>query len=184
MFSKFFKRFGSNDGQPSESILDGAYRRHKAEDVEHFTQLARDAYPKFSDRIQCFGADWLGNQFASDTGRVVNGLPQVLLLEPGTGDALEIPADVESFHKTELVTQADAAVAYSFYKKWLASGGARPGYNQCAGYKKPLYLGGEDEVTNLALSDFDVYWTLAAQLLAKVRGLPAGTPIGRVSIGD
>lgn len=184
MFSKFFKRSEPNGGQPPEAILDGAYRRHKEQDIEHFTKLAHDAYPKFSDRIQCFGADWLGRQFASDMGRIVNGRAQVLLLEPGTGKALEIPADVESFHTVELITQAEAAVAYSFYKKWLAAGGAKPDYGQCIGYKKPLYLGGEDEVTNLAVSDFDVYWTIAAQLLTKVRGLPIGTPIGRVTIGD
>ncbi len=51
MFSKFFKRPEPNDGLPSDAILDGAYRRHKEEDVEHFTQLAREAYPKFADRI-------------------------------------------------------------------------------------------------------------------------------------
>ena len=62
--------------------MDGAYRRHRPEDVEGFTELARQAFPAFAERIECFGADWLGRQFAADLGRVAAGRPQVLMLEP------------------------------------------------------------------------------------------------------
>lgn len=106
------------------------------------------------------------------------------MLEPGTGEALEIPADFDLFHDVELAQQADAAVAYTFYKQWLAHGGERPQYDQCIGYVRPLYLGGTDDVTNLEVSDLDVYWSLAAQLLAKMRGLPVGTRIGNVTISE
>lgn len=185
MLSKIFRRNrAATEGRSSGALLDGAYRRHRPQDVEYFTRLARDAFPKFAGRIQCFGADWLGNQFATDASRIVGGHAQILLLEPGTGEALEIPSGIEDFHTRELVIHADAAVAYSFYRKWLTAGGQKPSYDQCVGYKKPLYLGGEDEVTNLAISDFDVYWTISAQLLAKVRGLPPGTSIRDVSIRD
>jgi hypothetical protein len=106
------------------------------------------------------------------------------MLEPGTGEALEIPSSITEFHSLELVQYADAAVAISFFQEWLRFGGAPPAYDQCVGYKRPLYLGGTDDITNLELSDFDVYWTISAQLLAKARGLPVGTRINSVSIGD
>jgi hypothetical protein len=106
------------------------------------------------------------------------------MLEPGTGEALEIPVDRTGFHTQELVDEPDAAVAQSFFRQWLAGGGQRPGYDQCVGYRKPLYLGGADDLTNLELVDLDVYWSLAAQLLRKVRGLQVGTPIGDVSISN
>jgi hypothetical protein len=106
------------------------------------------------------------------------------MLEPGTGEALEIPVDREAFHAEELVDEPDAAAAYSFFAQWLAAGGVRPEYDQCIGYKRPLYLGGSDDVTNLEAIDFDVYWSLSAQILAQVRGLPAGTSIGQVSISN
>ena len=108
----------------------------------------------------------------------------MLFLEPGTGEVLEIPGDVENFHDDVLVDQADAALAISFYSKWCRSGGGKPSYAQCVGYQRPLYLGGSDEVENLQLTDFEVYWGLSAQLLAEVAGLPVGTPIGSVSISD
>ena len=182
MFSKLFKRSPSGRPGPTEGLVDGAYRRHRPEDVEGFTELARQAFPAFAERIECFGADWLGRQFAADLGRVAAGRPQVLMLEPGTGEALEIPVDVEAFHDQELVHHADDAVAHGFYKQWLAQGGARPSYAQCVGYRRPLYLGGADDVTNLAVGDLYVYWTISAQLLAKVRDLPPGTPIGNISM--
>lgn len=155
------------------TYLGGAYRLHRPEDVARFTALAVEAFPQFADRIECFGADWLGRQFATDQGRVVEGEPQVLMLEPGTGEALEIPVDRETFHAAELVDEPDAAAAYSFFEQWLAVGGIRPEYDQCIGYKRPLYLGGSDDVTNLEAIDFDVYWSLSAQILAQARGLPA-----------
>lgn len=162
--------------------LAGAYRLHHWNDIQRFTTLAAEAFPEFAPRIECFGASWLGCQFATDRARVVGGEKQVLLLEPGTSEVLEIPAS--SFHDQELFEHADAAVALSFYRDWLAAGGDAPSYTQCIGYKRPLYLGGVDNVSNLELSDFDVYWGLAAQLLAKVRGLPAGTRVSGVSIAD
>lgn len=101
--------------------LGGAYRQHRSEDVARFTSLAEQAYPDFAGRIVCFGADWLGRQFATDSARQVNGFPQVLMLEPGTGECLEIPVDHAGFYNHELVEAADAAVAYSFDDGWNAA---------------------------------------------------------------
>lgn len=164
--------------------LDGAYRQHRPEDAARFTQLAVGAFPAFKGRVECFGADWLGRQFALDQRRLIVGVPQVVMLEPGTGEALEIPVDHAGFHTQEIVEEPDAAVAQSFFRQWLAGGGRRPDYAQCVGYRKPLYLGGADDVTNLELVDFEVYWTLSAQLLRQIRGLPTGAAIGSVSISD
>lgn len=166
------------------AFLDGAYRLHKSEDVERFTALAIRAFPELSTRVTCFGADWLGRQFALDSARVVVGEQQVLLLEPGTGEMLQIPADYSSFHTDELVHEADTAVAYGFFHKWRSAGGLIPAYDQCVGYRRPLFLGGEDEVSNLELCDFELYWDISAQLLEQVRGLPRGTPITGMSIND
>ncbi|MCP2517553.1 MAG: T6SS immunity protein Tdi1 domain-containing protein [Achromobacter mucicolens] len=51
-------------------------------------------------------------------------------------------------------------------------------------YGIPLFLGGQDEVSNLELSDLDVYWHLLSQLIRQTRGLPAGTPIGPITLTD
>jgi hypothetical protein len=166
-----------------ELTLSGAYRLHRPEDIEPFTTFAREAFPHLAGRIKCFASDWLGRQFALDNARVIDGEPQILLLEPGTGQALEIPFDYVAFHAKELVDFPDAAVSYGYFEDWLAGGGAVPDYWQCVGYTTPLYLGGDDSVSNLALQDFAVYWALCGQLLAQTSDLPVGTVIGGVTIG-
>lgn len=171
-------------GTAPKVFLNGAYRLHRSEDIERFTALAAEAFPEFSKRITCFGADWLGNQFATDEGRTLRGDRLILLLEPGTGEVLEIPAGLSSFHDRELLEQADAVSAYGFFKAWLAAGGDVPRYSQCVGYKVPLYLGGADDLSNIAMTDFEVYWGLSAQLLQKVRSLPPGAKIGNVTMRD
>lgn len=171
-------------GRSPKTLLDGAYRLHDSSDVARFTAFATEAFPDFTKRITCFGADWLGNQFATDEARIVDGDRQILLLEIGTGELLEIPVGLGTFHDGLLVQEPDAAVALGFFRDWLSVGGAAPRYDQCVGYKVPLYLGGADNVSNLELSDFEVYWGVSAQLLAKSRALPNGTAIGDVTIGD
>src|ERR1700748_466987 len=113
-------RRGTKPGQPA---IDGAYRLHRQGDGQRFTALAAEAFPTFATRIECFGASWLGCQFATDRARGERGARLVLLLEPGTGEALEIPATFASFHDNELFRHADAAVALSFYRDWLKAGG-------------------------------------------------------------
>lgn len=66
----------------------GAHRLHRPEDVAHFTALALEAFPELAERITCFSAEWLGRQFVIDQARVVDGEPQALMLEPGTGESV------------------------------------------------------------------------------------------------
>jgi hypothetical protein len=99
------------------------------------------------------------------------------MFEPGTGEVLNIPSNIESFHDKELIEFAEAALAVGFYQEWLASGGVVPAYIQCIGYKRALFLGGTDDVSNLEVSDLDVYWHIFGQLITKCNGLPVGTRV-------
>lgn len=99
------------------------------------------------------------------------------MFEPGTGEALQVPANVRTFHEVDVREDEDAALAANLYAGWRDSGGAEPAYDQCIGYKKPLFLGGEDDISNQELSDLEVYWHIMGQLIAKVKGLPPGTPV-------
>ena len=164
------------------SFNGGLYRTHSAQSIEHWNRVVGDAFPDFSERIFCFGYDWLGRQFALDSGRIESGEPLILLLEPGTGEALEIPVNFAQFHEDELVNYANEALAQDFFTAWLSAGNPSPNHDQCISYKKPLFLGGADIVENLEPMDLEVYWGLSAQLLEKVRGLPPGTPINNITI--
>ncbi|MFO1013351.1 MAG: DUF1851 domain-containing protein [Caulobacteraceae bacterium] len=166
------------------SFNGGLYRIVSAKDGETWKERISLAFPEYAENCTTFAYDWLGRAFALSTQHRVQEEPGVLLLEPGTGEVLEIPASLVAFHDDELVNEPESALATSFFRDWLDQGGEAPGYDQCIGHKRPLFLGGTDDVEGIALTDLDVYWSVMGQLIAKTHGLQPGTAIGRISITD
>lgn len=146
--------------------------------------MARDflvlAFPEFAGRVVPFAYDWLGRIFALEVQ--TNAL--LYLFEPGAGEALELPGNLETFHNHELVGYPDEILAENQYASWLKAGGGEPRLDECVGYKIPLFLNGSDELGNLEISDLHVYWHFAAQIIDQVRGLPAGTKIKNVRLEE
>jgi hypothetical protein len=159
------------------------YRVMTPSSTSEWNKTIEYAFPDFYGRVQCFGFDWLGRIFALDSGRLEEGYSGVVMFEPGTGQVLEIPCNIVTFHNQELVEYSEEALAVSFRFQWLVRGAA-PSYEECIGYRTPLFLGGKDVVDNLEISNLDVYWTLTAQLIRKARGLPLGTVLGKVTSVD
>jgi hypothetical protein len=147
-------------------------------------RVAEEAFPDFQKRIWCFGSDWLGRMFALDFARNEKAQYLVLMLEPGTGQALEIPATFAKFHDQELVQYRDDVLAVNFYEDWQTSGGVTPNFKQCIGYKRQLFLNGSDTIENLEVTDMEVYWSITGHLLSTVRNLPDGTRINDARIED
>jgi len=160
----------------------GLYRVLRTDEVSEATKAASLAFPELKERITVFGCDWLGIMFAADAGRLLEGVPQVLMLEVGAGEALQIPVDPIAFHNMELVDYPDDALAKSFYLQWQATTKEKLNHDQCAGYKVPLFLGGADEIDNLEIIDLSVYWHLCGQLRNKVKTLPEGQSISEIDI--
>ncbi len=163
-----------------ESFNQGLYRIHAVHGMARWTETVATAFPSFKGRIFCFSYDWLGRHFAIDFQRHQQSQFLLLMLEPGTGQALEIPTTFADFHAQELIHHQDAALAVDFYRTWRAQGGLAPDAMQCVGYKQPLFLGGSDSADNLELADMDVYWSLCGQLLAKTRSLPENARINNL----
>jgi hypothetical protein len=180
--------FGSGVGLPPDlakllaefggcSFNGGLYRVLRASDLDTLVSRISYPFPEFNGRITCFGYDWLGRAFATDANRLEGGKPGVIMFEPGTGQALKIPAKIEAFHNDELINFGESVLAISFYRDWQKHANAMLAYEQCAGYRKPLFLGGVDGLENLEMSDIDVYWHIFGQLILKVRGLPIEPPV-------
>lgn len=156
----------------------GIYRVHSPQNLARWNLLVADAFPQFSRRIRCFGYDWLGRQFALDDSRRERGNPMVLLLEPGTGLALEIPSDFARFHDAILCESAEAALAIDAFEQWRLEHPSDLAFDKCVGYRLPLFLGGDDTPENFEVSDMEVYWSICSQMLSRTRDLPEGTKIG------
>ena len=165
-----------------KSFNKGLYRFHNFEDVPKLTEEARNMFQDFSKRIICFASDWLGRQFALDSKRIAKGEKLILMLEPGTGQVLEIPVNFVNFHEDELINYTNEALASDFHDQWLKEGGLIPENNECIGYKVPLFLGGDDEISNLERIDMQLYWSLCAQLFKQTINLPNGTKINDIKL--
>ena len=163
----------------------GLYRLHDAATGPHSSALLAGAFPEFAARACPFAYDWLGRQFALDSLRLEDGEALVLLLEPGTGEALQVPLSFATFHE-QLDELREPALAAAFFADWAQAniGHVPLKADECVGYRVPLFLGGQDVVDNLEVSDLGVYWSLCAQLRQGTRDLPTGTSIGSVSVGD
>jgi hypothetical protein len=151
-----------------KSFNGGLYRTVHVADMRLWVERIHFAFPTFSPPAVCFGYDWMGRAFALESGRSEDGLPGVLMFDVGGGDAFEIPANLITFHDSEIIKSAEPALAINLYETWRAPGGAAPAYDKCIGLRVPLFLGGEEDVGNLEAGDLDVYWTIFGQALRQV----------------
>ncbi|WP_052427346.1 hypothetical protein [Neobacillus niacini] len=107
-----------------QTFKEGLYSVHKTNELDKWNNIVFETFPSYTNKIFCFSYDWLGRHFALDFTRRIEGEPMILMLEPGTGEALEIPSTFLSFHEEELVKYPDAALAIDFFmngKKKIAS---------------------------------------------------------------
>ena len=165
-----------------KTFCHGLYRILRSDQVPEAIEAMVGVFPEFSKRIVPFGYDWLGRHFAVDYKRMSGGLPQVLMLEIGAGEAMQIPTSIEDFHNVELVNHVDAALSVPFWNRWKQKNPKPLAYSECVGYKVPLFLGGTDDVSNLEIIDLSVYVHICGQLRNKTLSLPAGQTIGRITM--
>lgn len=99
----------------------GLYRIHGSESARLASGWVNEAFPEFQGKLVCFGFDWLGRQFALDPLRGSAPDLQVLMLEPGTAEALEVPVSFSRFHDDGLEDYYDACLAPEFFAEWMAA---------------------------------------------------------------
>lgn len=176
--NKLIKMFGGC------SFNSGLYRVLRGDQIASMTRYLRGTFSKFDGPIVAFAYNWSGCTYALNYELSRKDKAEIYLMEPGTGDALEIPFNVLDFHNDVLVNETHAATYLDFFNSWKnESGIGQIGFDQCVGYKTPLFLSGADKVENLELSDLDVYLDICSQLLHQTRDLPEGTKINDIRFG-
>lgn len=161
--TKFF--FDSLGGR---SFNGGLYRTVHWAEMDLWVERLQFAFPTFTPPTVCFGFDWLGRVFALDPSRQEDGRDAVAMFDLGSGEAFEIPANLITFHDSEIIKSIEPLLAINLYEEWCGSGGVGPVYDKCIGLRVPLFLGGDEEVGNLEACDLDVYWSIFGQALRQV----------------
>lgn len=160
------------------SFGDGIIRVHSERDSLNSLALVREMFPEFAKSALPIAQDWMGRQFVVN---IEDG--QILLLEPGSGEAFEIDCGISDLFNAEFVSDPLAYLALDLFDEWVATNSVLPAPGQCVGFKVPLFLGGEGEVSNLEIVDAQVYWALLGQLKTGIKDLPPGAKVSEVSIG-
>lgn len=140
----------------------GLFNSFSNNNLDKWTKIVTEAYPEFRNSFKLFGYDWLGRCFGVDLSDTNYG--NILMFEIGANDVLEIPCSFEVFLNKEIPLYSDACLAESFFHEWLEYSKTEIQYGRCAGYKIPMFLGGEDTVENLEDSDMEVYWSVLSQI--------------------
>jgi hypothetical protein len=151
-----------------KSFNGGLYRTVHPADLRFWHERIQLAFPGYERQVVCFGYDWLGRAFGVGWEKGEDGRPNVLMFDIGGGEVFDIPANLITFHDSEITKSIEPALAISLYEAWRSSGGAAPAYDQCIGLRVPLFLGGDEEVSNLEACDLDVYWSIFGQVLQQV----------------
>ena len=126
-------------------------------------------WPGRRGQLFVFAYDWMGRQFAFDNERKNDrGEAEIGMLEPGTGELLQIPAVFHVFIEKVLIDQARAALAERFYDEWRKKIKKQLRHHECAGYAVPLFLNGEDNVENLEIVDVQIYLSLMGQMSSQI----------------
>jgi hypothetical protein len=176
MFNSFLEFFGSENkgyvkrsediyldfimNYSKESFGSGLFRVVDSNNLEYFKGLVQSCFSELSDDIRVIGFDWLGRIFvSSDTSD-----SEIYMCDAGSHEILEIPLGIKEFLNNEIPAYPDELFALDFYKEYISQGGTSPSYDQCLGYKIPLFLGGLDDLSNIEQIDFDVFWTIMSQL--------------------
>ena len=145
-----------------KSFGNGLFCAFSKDHVQRWAENVSDAFPEFNGKFLPFGYDWLGRCFGIDLRKGSYG--NVLMFEIGTLDILEIPCSFLEFLNKEIPKYSDACLAEEYFKQWTEYSGKIIRYGRCAGYKIPLFLGGEDTLGNLEDNDLEVYWSVLTQV--------------------
>ena len=151
----------------------GLYRLHTAASAAEAERCVTQAFPRYRDRLVCVGVDWLGRQYALNRRRphpADPNEPLLLSFDPEADGADPEPTTFAGFH-------AGAGVESCSRERWRAWSAANPtqcplAHADCVGLRIPLFLGGSDTPTNMAIVNTAAYWRAIVSQLRYLAEMP------------
>jgi hypothetical protein len=163
------------------SFWGGLYRIHSTTSSVHWAIIIENYYPTYLGKIIPFGYDWMGRQFCNYKGE-----PNLILMfDPATVEDYKLERNVIDFHNIDLVDNRESMLSDLLFKQvkhFLKI--EKVAYQECIGYRVPLFLNGMDEFPNQEIIDMEVYWETQCQLYKQIKDLPEGTKIGSIKFTE
>jgi hypothetical protein len=160
------------------SVDNGLFRLHTLGSSFVWTEYIYKYFGKYEGEVYPFGFDWMGRQFAVS----LLDRNKIYMLDPATGEDFEMEQSVEGFLNDDLINYQEETFNKDVFNEVLIEEKQSLGFDQCFGFIKPLFLGGEDKLDNYEITDMEVYWEFNYQIFLKTRNLPPGTKIDEIKI--
>jgi len=142
---------------------DGVFNSLLLQDVPKWRAYITEAFPELTGKVIPFGYTWDGVFCCID---LRDG--KIILCDVGAGECIDLPRSFIEF-LNEDIEEFEELLQIEDYQKWMTVNGKLP-YGSCAGLKKPLFMGGEEENSNREVSDLEVYWGIIGQVKRQVKG--------------
>jgi hypothetical protein len=156
--SELLARFGD------ALISNGAYGLLTAETAQKLTPVCLEFFPTFRGAVIVFARDWLSNLYGADFSRIQANKPIVVVFDINSGEAFNTHLDIHQFHETVALDDPQMCFDVDLYQEWCQEQAPLTLITRCVGYTIPLALGGADDLTNMAETDLEVYWSLTGQI--------------------
>jgi len=160
-------------GYCGRSFNEGVLRFHNAATAPNFRQMCFEAFPTLSQidpKADVLAFGWNGKQYLTAK---VSGNKDIMILvaDIGTGtlETLAPVATLAAVLKMDNMGDFFDAPLYDEWRKLVGRPHDGLAFTDCVEYTQPLWLGGEDELTNMQLIDMDVSWTIGSQLLSQIQ---------------
>lgn len=167
-------------GWHGTSLNRGVLRIHNDETGPEATAELHAAFTDQAQGLTVFATDWQARHFAA--GTLPNGQTAVWEADISTG-LIEPIATVQDF-LTLITTDRKAPKMFNEFLFMRFCSRHRTSvldFQQCASYKVPPILGGNEDLDNRDLTYNTVHWTMFGQIYQKVKDLPDGTPITEIT---
>ncbi|NKE10538.1 T6SS immunity protein Tdi1 domain-containing protein [Kocuria sp. CPCC 104605] len=162
------------------SLNRGLLRVHNDETGAEATSQLHDAFGEGSTDLVVFATDWQAIHYAA--GVLEDGTTVVVAGDIASA-SLEVIAPLDEF--LTFVTTDRKAEQYfdrdDFNRFRLKNRLLGLQFNECASYKTPPMLGGQNTIENRDLTDLEVHWGLFGQIFQQVKDKEDGTPVTEIT---
>jgi len=168
----------ADSGYCGRSFNRGLVRFHDAKSGPEFRELVLTAFAgQIHPDADVLAFDWQARQIVTvPTGEGV----MLYLADVGSADVYELatPEEFAAVLTLDNVGEVFNEERFVAFRETNNVADAALAFTECVEFEHPLFLGGEDSLSNMAVTDTSVYWTIIGALVAKTANVPPGTVIG------
>ncbi|MDR3668691.1 MAG: DUF1851 domain-containing protein [Ignavibacteriaceae bacterium] len=170
------KQLEFNDNFPSDfislikecggfSFRNGLYRTHTLESSIKWGLIISKFFPGYPGCLP-FGYDWMGCQLCVHRNYENN----IYMFDAATGKDYSAKSSLNDFHNEGLIYDRTSYLSEPIFIEALEFLKLKKiSYQNCLGFKIPLFLGGTDSFDNYESTDMEVYWEIQGQLFSQIK---------------